>query len=369
MECFDRIFYQISIMKITFEKATYSHKQTIFTWLEEPHIKVFWDNSQEHKDDIINFLDGRKTKSNYFDGIFSYWIGSFAGEPYCFIITSEFLPDESLSKLHQDNMSKTGKTYGLDFCIGNKKYLGKGYAANTLEEFTKFFQSEIDVQANKFFIDPDDNNPKAKHVYEKAGFREVGEFKSDRKYWEFDGDKQYLMVKELAPFVQIMRATISDYQLIQNMARFYVYDMSRCCGVGDKGWAIPKDGLYEAFDFKNYFEDASRKAFMVKVNEELAGFVLINKEVKSPSSEWNMGEFFIIARFQGKGIGGRVAKEIWNLHPGNWEVSVIPENKSALEFWRKNISNFTNNNFKENIIIVDYDEYQGNRYLLSFDAN
>ena len=48
--------------KITFEKATDHHRQTIFSWLEEPHVKEFWDNSQEHKDDIINFLDGRKTK-------------------------------------------------------------------------------------------------------------------------------------------------------------------------------------------------------------------------------------------------------------------------------------------------------------------
>ena len=47
-------------MNITFEKSTYHHKQTIFAWLEEPHMQEFWDNTEEHKNDILNFIYGRK---------------------------------------------------------------------------------------------------------------------------------------------------------------------------------------------------------------------------------------------------------------------------------------------------------------------
>ena len=42
-------------MAITFEKAHFKHKDTIFNWLEEPHVKEFWDNTQAHKDESSYF--------------------------------------------------------------------------------------------------------------------------------------------------------------------------------------------------------------------------------------------------------------------------------------------------------------------------
>ncbi|MBZ4284348.1 hypothetical protein LAJ55_16220, partial [Streptococcus pneumoniae] len=69
---------------------------------------------------------------------------------------------------------------------------------------------------------------------------------------------------------------------------------------------------------------------MIKLNTELAGFVLLDHVGVLPETEWNMGQFFILAKFQGKKVGQHVAEEIWRQHPGLWEVSVIPENKGAL---------------------------------------
>jgi hypothetical protein len=45
--------------------------------------------------------------------------------------------------------------------------------------------------------------------------------------------------------IEIIPATIKDYPAIQNMARFYVYDLSRSCGFISNEWNIPADGLYE----------------------------------------------------------------------------------------------------------------------------
>jgi hypothetical protein len=47
-------------MNIHFEKVTGAHLDPIFKWLSEPHIMEFWDNTQEHKDDIVNFAEGRR---------------------------------------------------------------------------------------------------------------------------------------------------------------------------------------------------------------------------------------------------------------------------------------------------------------------
>lgn len=168
--------------------------------------------------------------------------------------------------------------------------------------------------------------------------------------------------------LSIIPVTITDYSTIQNMARFYVYDLSRECGHISADWALPENCLYESSDFKSYFEDPIRKAFVVKVYDELAGFVLLNKEATSPEVEYNMGEFFILAKFQGTGIAARVAQQIWQVHQGTWELSVIPENKIALAFWQKTISDFCRGKYTEEIKLVDYDHAQPKRYIFSFDT-
>ena len=168
---------------------------------------------------------------------------------------------------------------------------------------------------------------------------------------------------------KLIPATIDDYPAIQNMARFYVYEMSRECGLNSTDWACPADGLYESFDFKHYFTDSDRQAYLVKVNEELAGFVLIYQTGEKSSFQWHMGEFYILARFQRRGIGRLAAQQVWQYHPGAWEVTVIPENQRALQFWRKAIA-ATVNNFIEEIKTkkgrVDPD--QPNRIFLTFDT-
>lgn len=171
--------------------------------------------------------------------------------------------------------------------------------------------------------------------------------------------------------ITILPATLVDYPLIKNMGRFYVYDMSRYCGFtsDEYSWALPQDGLYETGDYKKYFTEADQKAYLVKVNEEIAGFALLNKVGTHDKIDWNMGEFFIIARFQNKGVGGQVAKQIWQSHTGLWEVSVIPENKPALIFWRKVINEFTKGEYLEEVKLVQMDDYKAERVIFEFNTD
>jgi len=83
------------------------------------------------------------------------------------------------------------------------------------------------------------------------------------------------------------------------------------------------------------------------VDNELAGFVLVNKAGSTANVDWNIGEFFIISKFQGKGIGHRIAKEIFNQFPGTWETSQMPENKAAIDFWEQVVTEYTNGQFEK----------------------
>jgi len=173
-----------------------AHKDLIFEWLEKPHVREFWDNSQKHRDDILSFIKSQKETSHYYEGIFTYWVGSVADEPYCLLMTSEMVDVPSLPEVWRANLSKTGKVYSIDFCIGNEKYLGKGLATPTLESFTRFIKEKVDPAVDSFMIDPAETNPRAKHVYEKAGFKTVAEFVRTDGF--FKGIKHFLMIKKFS---------------------------------------------------------------------------------------------------------------------------------------------------------------------------
>ncbi len=347
------------MMKIHFEKVTGAHLDTIFSWLPQPHIMEFWDNTEAHKNDIVSFAQGRKTPSSYAGGGYLYWIAYLEDEPFAMLMTIQETYQEDIGQEKLKRLSKTGHTYGLDYMIGNPKFFGKGYGSQTLSDFIDYFREIVDPKADTFIIDPASDNPKAKHVYMKAGFKHVCDFMMEGDV-SGAGKVHHLLLKKFDPKVSIVRATIDDYPRIQNMARFYVYDLSRDCGSISSDWAIPENGLYECFDFKNYFEEPSRKAYLVKVYDEIAGFVLLNQATENSTNNWNMGEFFIIAKFQGVGISTRVAQEIWNMHPGN--------NKSALKFWEKAISAFTSGTFNKQIKEVTYDKQAPRRIIFEFDT-
>lgn len=179
---------------LKFEKAALHHQAVIFSWLAQPHMQEFWDNSQEHKDDILNFIHGRKQR--YFYGTTQYWVGYIDNEPFCFLLSDQMLKEQDdLSDLHRKYLSEKGRTISLDFGIGNKTFLGRGLASPTLKAFTEFYKNKIDPSADTFFIDPNTNNPRAFHVYEKAGFKMVGYYHAKQGF--FKEEKSCLMVKKV----------------------------------------------------------------------------------------------------------------------------------------------------------------------------
>lgn len=151
--------------------------------------------------------------------------------------------------------------------------------------------------------------------------------------------------------IALFKANKEDKDIIQNLGRFYVYEMSRYCGFLPT-WETPSNGLFECIDLSSYCEKKDRHAFLIKVDDELAGFVLINKVGSMPDVDWNIGEFFVVSKFQGKGIGGNVAEQVFNKFPGVWETSQIPENKAAIDFWNKVITRYSNGQFEKTLKII-----------------
>jgi predicted acetyltransferase len=142
------------------------------------------------------------------------------------------------------------------------------------------------------------------------------------------------MILESKP--QLIKATIVDYPIIQHTWLFYIYELGRYCG-SINGWEYPVNLDFIPDDLTSYFTSPNQ-AFLIKIKNELAGFILLNKTGAQLNIDWNMAEFFILAQFQERGIGQSITHKLWKTHAGYWEVSIIPENRPALAFWQKTIS-------------------------------
>lgn len=150
---------------------------------------------------------------------------------------------------------------------------------------------------------------------------------------------------------EIVTATKADYPLVQNLARFYVYDMAE-----HAGWNFPPDGLFDAGDqFANYFGLPGGREwpagwrgfpFLIRIEGHPAGFALVKRIAEQPPT-FDMGEFFIGRQHRRLGLGRRVATALFDRFEGDWEVREMPSNLAAQAFWRRIISDYAGADFTE----------------------
>jgi RimJ/RimL family protein N-acetyltransferase len=134
----------------SFAPAKPSQRTLIHEWLEQPHIHEWM-----HGVGLQNTLNGLE---KFFEGPYdvTYWVGYYQRAPFAFLITS-FADKETIT---------------LDLFICDVKCLGKGLAVPMIRTFlTQHFS-----QVKRVLIDPEATNTRAIHVYEKVGFKIIGEF-------------------------------------------------------------------------------------------------------------------------------------------------------------------------------------------------
>jgi len=140
--------------------------------------------------------------------------------------------------------------------------------------------------------------------------------------------------------IEITEATREEQPIIQNLARFYIYDLSEF-----QQRKCPDDGLFEDEDYGRYWTEPGHFPFLVTCRNELAGFVFVEEGGSSADIDYNIAEFFIVRKFRGKGVARFVARGIFQKFHGNWEVMAIAENTPAIAFWKKTIDESTQGHY------------------------
>ncbi len=138
------------MFRFTFKPAEQRQCLLIHAWLAQEHIKAWL-----HGDGLKNTLEDLE---NFFKGssIHQHWIVYETDIPFGYLLTSD-AGENAIT---------------LDLFICDLNYLGKGLSVQMIHEFllSRF------PHVKKVLIDPEATNTRAVHVYQKAGFRIVGEF-------------------------------------------------------------------------------------------------------------------------------------------------------------------------------------------------
>jgi len=101
-----------------------------------------------------------------------------------------------------------------------------------------------------------------------------------------------------------------------------------------------------------YWKTADHYPFLIYCDNELVGFSLVRR-YPADTSLYDMGQFFISDSYKGKGIGREAFYQTLARFPGAWLIRVLPENLSALQFWKKVIAEATQGEYR---ILMELDK-------------
>ncbi len=134
--------------------------------------------------------------------------------------------------------------------------------------------------------------------------------------------------------VSLERGEAHQRVALENLIQLYIHDFNDFLAP-DRKLGVGEDGRFaDVLKLDQYWTDADRAVWFIRVGGALAGFALLNKASHCGRSvDYNMGEYFVARTFRRDGIGAQAAIDLINRHDGQWEIAVGARNLPALNFW------------------------------------
>ena len=136
-------------------------------------------------------------------------------------------------------------------------------------------------------------------------------------------------------------------EIISNLMQLYIYELSFFEDETAK-FDLLDNGLYPVSKYFNlYWEEEKRFPYILKCGDKIGGFVLVrfNEE-----GYYEISDFFVLNKYRELGAGSFMAKQMFEMFHGKWEIRTLLNNKRAQDFWRKVITEVSNGNYEEKLI-------------------
>lgn len=143
--------------------------------------------------------------------------------------------------------------------------------------------------------------------------------------------------------VKLKLVQLEEREILSNLLEKYDYEFSQY-----DNRDVNKLGLYGYQYLDYYWTEKNRWAYFILVDENLAGFVMINDfpEVDDRETDFQMAEFFVMYKYRRKGVGLQAVYKVLDMHRGRWQLKRHPKNLSSVYFWNKVIEKYTNGNYE-----------------------
>lgn len=153
---------------------------------------------------------------------------------------------------------------------------------------------------------------------------------------------------------------LCDYDnkfIINNMYPLYLHDLAEIRNEHPNKYGIFENNdsiktLEEQIPIFNIWWDKKNILFpyIITVDGLAAGFILVaTPPYLVDDSDFMINEMFIMRSFRGNRVGEYAVTTIFNKYLGNWMLFTTPSdsNLKTIKFWRKTLSNYTNNQYTE----------------------
>ena len=133
-----------------------------------------------------------------------------------------------------------------------------------------------------------------------------------------------------------------EKEILKNLLEKYNYEFSQYNDLD-----VNNLGLY-GYDYLDcYWTEENRFPYFIKVNNNLAGFVMVNDyQEEKLDTNYTISEFFIMFKYRRTGIGKYVVKYILEKYTGKWQLKYHPKNEISKIFWNKTIEEYTNGKYE-----------------------
>ena len=148
--------------------------------------------------------------------------------------------------------------------------------------------------------------------------------------------------------IEILSASIADKPIMRQMMELYQYDLSEFINTD-----LNQHGYFDYSYLDQYWVESNRYPFLVRVECQLAGFVMVHQNTFFFHSEYILSEFFIMRKYRRQGIGRQVAFHVFDLYCGSWEIYQAHKNLIAQQFWQKVIKAYTAGKYTETVMQND----------------
>lgn len=157
---------------------------------------------------------------------------------------------------------------------------------------------------------------------------------------------------------ELVKVSEIDKNIIYNLMQLYTYELS-FFEDETTNFSLQETGLYEMSKYlKLFWTEDTRNPYILKCDGKLGGLVLTRYR---KDGYFEISEFFVLNKYRKNGAGKYMATTMFDSYKGKWEVDTLIKNKSAQEFWRKVIKDYTKNKYTEKL------NESKTRYIFNFE--